>query len=191
MENNRIYYSTSKIDFTYRPYLKGKDVCRFLIKRPSEFIKYGKNLAAPRKKELYEGARILVRQISSAPPRSINAVVIDNEYVNDLNSMIILTLKADEAYFLAAVLNSEITSAWFDRKFGKLQRKTFPQFKVKELKEFPIPDLDTSARKNIVKLSREAHRLYSEEKKVKVDLIEKQIEEIVRKAFFGKKRIRK
>ena len=191
MKKERCYHSTRKKDPTYRPYLNGKDVCRYFLEEPSEFIKYGKNLAEPRKKELYEGPRILVRQIPSKLPRSINAVVIDNDFINDRNSMVVLTSKLEKAYFLAAVLNSEITSAWFERKFGKLQRKTFPQFKVKELKQFPVPDLDASAREKIAKLSEKIHKLYSEGKEGKANEIDKQIEESIRAAFFGEKAVKK
>ena len=191
MMKNRIYHPTNKKDSTCRPYLRGEDVCRFIIKKPSKFIKYGKNLAAPRKKELYERPRILVRQIVSKLPHSINAAVLDNDYINDLNSMIVLTSDLNEAHFLAAVLNSEIISAWFNKKFGKLQRTTHPQFKVKELKEFPIPDLDTDAKKEIANLSKAIHRLYLEEKDDEASKVDKKVEESVRDAFFGKKRIRK
>jgi hypothetical protein len=44
--------------------------------------------------------------------------------------------------FLLGVVNSRLVSYWFEKKFDKLQRKIFPQFKVKELAEFPIPKLD-------------------------------------------------
>ena len=30
-------------------------------------------------------------------------------------------------------------NSWFAKEFGKLSRKIFPQFKVKELRTFPIP----------------------------------------------------
>ena len=40
-----------------------------------------------------------------------------------------------------AVLNSKLISYWFVHKFGKMQRGTFPQFKVNELAIFPIPKI--------------------------------------------------
>ena len=40
---------------------------------------------------------------------------------------------------MLAVLNSRLISFWFEHKFGKLSRGLFPQFKINELKRFPIP----------------------------------------------------
>lgn len=33
-------------------------------------------------------------------------------------------------------------SLWFIMKFDKFQRRTFPQYRVNELGQFPIPDID-------------------------------------------------
>jgi len=44
--------------------------------------------------------------------------------------------------FLLGVINSRLMSFWFEKKFDKLQRKIFPQFKVDELGSFPIHALD-------------------------------------------------
>ena len=41
--------------------------------------------------------------------------------------------------YILGVLNSKLISFWFVNIFGKLQRKIFPQFKIKELSQFPIP----------------------------------------------------
>jgi len=40
--------------------------------------------------------------------------------------------------YIMGILNSKLISFWFIYTFGKLQRKVFPQFKVKELSIFPI-----------------------------------------------------
>ena len=37
-----------------------------------------------------------------------------------------------------------LMSFWFNMKYGKLQRKLFPQFKVNELAQFPIRTIDFS-----------------------------------------------
>ena len=70
MKEKRIYHS-KKIDESYLEYLQGKDVQRYNLSWSGEYLKYGKNLAAPRKYELFNGERVLVRQIPSKPPYSI------------------------------------------------------------------------------------------------------------------------
>ena len=58
-----------------------------------EYLKYGDNLAAPRKNwSLYSSPRILVRQIPSKLPYCINACFTDEVILNDRNSMNIINI---------------------------------------------------------------------------------------------------
>ncbi|MCX6565019.1 MAG: N-6 DNA methylase, partial [Candidatus Aminicenantes bacterium] len=141
MKKARIYHNKKKINADYGKYLEGKDVKRYLISWSGWWIKYGECLAAPRKIELFTSMRILVRQIPSSPPYSINAVLTDEYMLNDINSMIVYNFHDINPLFILAVLACKITTFWFVNTFDKFQRKTFPQFKVKELAIFPIPTL--------------------------------------------------
>lgn len=40
--------------------------------------------------------------------------------------------------YILGILNSKLISWWFVKTFNKLSRKIFPQFKINELKLFPI-----------------------------------------------------
>jgi type I restriction-modification system DNA methylase subunit len=145
MKKERIYHSLARKDETYRPYLEGVDVKRYRLDWSGGYLKYGKNLAAPRKPELFEGERILVRQIPSKLPYAINACIVSGDYVNDINSMIIYKINESiNIKYLLAILNSRLISYWFNITFNKLQRKLFPQFKVNELERFPIAVPDKS-----------------------------------------------
>jgi len=138
MKDSRCYHSLQQTNSSFIKYLDGKDVCRYYNKWSGEYLKYGSNLAAARKIELFNSPRILVRQIPSKPPYCINACYLDEYVLNDLNSMNIVGIRCNP-YYLLALLNSKIVSYWFVHKFGKLQRGIFPQFKVNELQIFPIP----------------------------------------------------
>jgi hypothetical protein len=144
MKNNRVYHSETKKDNSYRPYLEGRNVKRYQLDWSGQYLKYGENLAAPRKPELFEGERILVRQIPSLPPYSINGVLTSGNEVNDINSMIIIRSVNYSLKFILGIINSRLITYWFDITFDKFQRVTFPQFKVNELAQFPIPALDLS-----------------------------------------------
>ncbi len=145
MKEKRIYHSKRKIDDTYFNYLDGKDVNRFYLNWSGEYLKYGKHLAEPRSSfDLFSTKRILVRQIPSKPPYCINACLTDEIYLNDLNSMNIINIKIEPEYILA-LLNSKLISFWFMYKFGKLQRGIFPQFKINELKLFPIKEISSTS----------------------------------------------
>ncbi|MDD3802802.1 MAG: N-6 DNA methylase [bacterium] len=161
MKNDRIYHSKTRIDSHWYKYLEGKDVQRYRYEWNNNWIKYGKWLAAPRDVNLYLKERILVRQIPSLPPYSINSVLVSEKMlINDRNSMIILDLKLFP-YFMLACLNSKFTSYWFVHTFDKFQRKTFPQFKVNELASFPIPKCSETEMKKIGERANSLQEMYS------------------------------
>jgi hypothetical protein len=152
MKRERIYHSLEQLDSTYRKYLEGKDVKRFHSHWSGQWLKYGSALAAPRDSDLFQGERILVRQIPSRPPYSINGWLVNGDYVNDINSMIVRGFKKVDPRFILGVLNSKLITFWFINTFDKFQRKTFPQFKVNELATFPIIDASSAQQENVVKL---------------------------------------
>lgn len=62
--------------------------------------------------------------------------------VNDNNSMIIVNaINNYDLKYILAILNSRLISFWFLHTYGKFQRKVFPQFKINELREFPIKEI--------------------------------------------------
>ncbi len=143
---NRKFHSKTKKNNSYKKYVDGKDVKRYFLGWSGEYLSYGDFLAEPRKSVPFHGPRILVRQIPSKMPYSINAIFTEKEFLNDINSMIIFSNNQEiySQYFILACLNSKLTSVWFYHAFDKFQRGIFPQFKVNELARFPIPKLDLS-----------------------------------------------
>ena len=139
MKNNRVYHDMKNNGMHWIKYLDGSDIGRYTYNWTGMYVKYGDNLARKRKPYLFEGERILVRQIPSKLPYAINATILDENAVNDNNLMIIKvnepTLKIS---YLLGLLNSKLISIWFAIKFDKLSRKIFPQFKINELRIFPI-----------------------------------------------------
>jgi len=139
MKDARVYHSTSRAGEGWFSYLDGRDVRRYGLGWSGQFVKYGSNLAAPRDKALYQAERILVRQIPSKPPYAINAAYTDTDMLlSDRNSNIVFGFKIKPQAILG-ILNSRATSYWFAYTFDKFQRDTFPQFKLAELEQFPIP----------------------------------------------------
>jgi len=150
MKNERVFHAKNKKDYSFKKYLEGRDVCRYRLGWSGEYLSYGDWLAEPRKSVPFNEPRILVRQIPSPPPYSINSVFTDKELLNDINSMVVFDFKC-EPLCLLAVLNSKITTFWFANTFDKFQRMTFPQFKVKELAIFPIPNTHQAEQEKIAK----------------------------------------
>ena len=102
--------------------------------------------------ELFIGPRILVRQIPPKSIYSIESTYADSHIINDLNSMIISDIHTIHPLALLGILNSKIETLWFLMHFDKFQRRLFPQFKVNELAQFPIPDLNTADQNKIADL---------------------------------------
>lgn len=193
VKTNRIYHATRKINSDYYPYLEGKDVSRYNLSWSGEYLKYGNHLAEPRKSVPFKGQRILVRQIPSKPPYCINAVIVNKEVLHDINSMVIFDNIQDyDLRLILGIINSKLISYWFLNKFGKLQRKLFPQFKVKELQRFPIAkniskDIKISIinlvekmlelNKQILKIPEKSDKWYS--LKSEIEKTDKKIDEIV------------
>jgi hypothetical protein len=144
-KKNRLFHAKKKLDVTYGRYLTGADVSRYYLGWSGEWLRYGDWLAEPRHSVPFDGERILIRQIPASPPYLIHAVISEEKFYHDINSMVIFAPITDISLkFLLGIINSRLISLWFQKKFDKLQRKTFPQFKVKELASFPIPIRDLS-----------------------------------------------
>jgi adenine-specific DNA-methyltransferase len=145
MKDERVYHSNEKKSNNWLQYIDGSDVKRYKLEWSNSYILYGNNLSRPRNPELFNNERILVRQIPSKKPYSIISTFIDHEAVCDNNHMIIR--KNEKTSYsllkLIGVLNSSLLTFWFISTFAKDQRKLFPQFKINELKVFPIPTNDS------------------------------------------------
>ena len=154
---------------------------RYKIGWSGQYIKYGKNLSRPRKYELFTGERILVRQIPNQLPNCINAAFIDTVAINDNNSMIIKIIDTNFSIkYILGVLNSKLISKWFAIYFGKLSRKIFPQFKINELRIFPIAKASQFVQNLIEK--KVSGIMFADNDLINISL-ERQIDELVFKLY--------
>ena len=143
-KQRRAFYATTLLDNTYYKCLGGKDIERYNISWSGEYLSHGKWLAEPRGKLNFLEPRILIRQIPSKPPYCIHAIYTDEPYLNDQSSKILQHIHTYDPLFIVGILNSKLTSFWFIHTMGKLQCSLFPQIRVREMGEFPIPTLDLS-----------------------------------------------
>ena len=178
VKQNRVFHS--KIGGKdYTKYLDGSDVCRYYLDWSGEFLKYGKHLAAPRKNfDIFSTPRILVRQIPSPLPYCINACFVEETLLNDRNSMNIIYIKISPLYLLG-ILNSRLISYWFAYKFGKLQRGIFPQFKINELAQFPVPNIAFDNQQPIISLVEQILSIKQQNSQNDTKKIEQEIDKLV------------
>ena len=141
MMKGRVYNSLTKIDESYLPLVGSSEVQRYFLKVPKCYIKYGTNLAAPRKKEIYTGPRLLVNRILSK--EKIDVVYEHETIINNSDIFNILPKKESQFEILAllAIIASRLCSYYFKSSNINLDRKTFPKLIVDDLACFPIPEV--------------------------------------------------
>lgn len=179
MKDDKIYHSEKKLDDSYYKYLESNDIHRYKFNWSGQFLKYGDNLFRKREFNIYQGERLLIKQIPSDPPYCISATYTNETILNDVNSIIIHDIRIINPKSLVAILNSKLISFWFILKFGKMQRSIFPQFKINELAQFPIPK-NISDNRMLKKLANLANEKMGVKNSDKVD---KEIDTLVYELF--------
>ncbi|MBL7960902.1 Eco57I restriction-modification methylase domain-containing protein, partial [bacterium] len=159
MMQKKVYDSTKKIDKSYMPLLRARNVNRYSVNWEGDWIKYGDNLAAPRTFELFVGDRILVQRIVSSD-RLFGTFVKDTFVCN--TDVITLKPKVEfdnfNVLFFVGVLLSSVVGSYLKSRNVNLDRAAFPKINTETLGYLPIPKInfsdpvDKSRHDHIVKL---------------------------------------
>lgn len=134
----RAFDAATRIDQTYRQYLRGGDITRFQINPlESRYIKYGDMLAEPRPGANFDAAaKVFVRQTGD---RLVAAV--DTKQFIGMNNMHVITSSTsdeDEFYALAAILNSRLMN-WYFRSLNPEVGEALAEVKKEHVAQLPIP----------------------------------------------------
>jgi tRNA1(Val) A37 N6-methylase TrmN6 len=136
---NRIYDANYQIDNTYENYVVGGSINKFII-TPSltNWIKFGDNLAAPRKNFNFFQTKIMVRQTSDKIIASI-----DNIGFISLKSVHNMVIKDDVLKYetLTCILNSKLMDFYYKFLVPE-EGRTFAEVKAVNLKRLPIKKID-------------------------------------------------
>lgn len=133
---NHLYTHDKRINETCKKILEGKDVERYSFTFGGKWIEYGEWLAEPRKPELFEGQRILLRRIVGKG--YLISTVVEGDYCN--NSLLhTIKLKNEEfkTKYILSLLNSRLMGSYFIMRYAR-DEKTFPEIRVHELESLPI-----------------------------------------------------
>lgn len=141
---NRPYDYDYKFDDNTHKYLDGKDVGRYFTSWSGLYLKYGKHLAAPRTFNLFDGKKIIVREITGNYPKCIIATYNEEIYLyNRSNIAIVEKTSSDISLkYIIAVLNSKLLSYYFVKNTAKSVRKLFPKIILNDLRKFPIKKIN-------------------------------------------------
>ena len=176
-KDGRIFNSNEKTDSSFLKELRGKNINRYSINWVSEYIKYGKWIAEPRKPIYFEGDRILIRKI----PGNQNLIVsyTNENYIIDQSIYIGKPLTKDiNIKFILGCLNSKITYWYFKNLYNEFDN-LFPQIKTNEFKSMPIPICKEEDKLMIESKVNEILLLKAEDSKTDTQVIEQEIDAMV------------
>jgi len=149
------FTSQIKANVDWFPFYDGKHITRYkLLSNKNNWIKYGKWLAAPRNKENFDGEKILIRKIVGKT--LIATYISETSYCNTL--LFVLKLKDNKYSYksLLAILNSILIGWYYKKKFQISEDDTFPQIMIRDILQFPLPNID---KENDTKLNKLVDRL--------------------------------
>jgi len=131
-----------KYDETTYKYLEGKDVLRYGLNWTGAFLKYGEHLAAPRTFDIFDGQKIIIREITGNYPISINATFSDETYLFNMSNIAVLPGNKDiNLKYVLVVLNSKLMAYYFLKNTAKSIRKMFPKIILNDLRKFPFKEI--------------------------------------------------
>jgi hypothetical protein len=135
---------THKINNNCFPYLHGKDISNFYLRKDLTFLEYGLHLAEPRSLDLFEGGRVLVRRIVG---EKLIVFPISETYIAD---QLLHTVKPfkNEYLEISAILQSKLMSYFFKKTYDR-NEKTFPEIRVNELGSLPIAKMSINQRETM------------------------------------------
>lgn len=140
---NRPYDYDYEYDENTFKYLDGKDVGRYYTNWSGLYLRYGKHLAAPRTFNLFDGKKIIVREITGNFPKCLITTYSEELYLYNRSNIGIIEKENSNISlkFITAILNSRLISYYFMKNTAKSVRKLFPKIILNDLRKFPIKNI--------------------------------------------------
>lgn len=146
---NRPYDYNYKFDENTHKYLEGKDVGRYFTSWSGLYLQYGKNLASPRTINLFNGNKIIVREITGNFPKCIISTYSEDFYLYNRSNIGIVEKSGSDVSlkYIVSLLNSSLLSYYFIKNTAKSVRKLFPKIILNDLRKFPIKKISSIEQK--------------------------------------------
>ena len=143
---NRPFDFNYKYDSDTYEYLEGKDVGRYFLNWSGSYLKYGKHLAAPRTFSIFNGEKIIIREITGQFPKCINATYSKEIHLFNMSNIAIVPKinSSISLLYILTILNSRLISYYFLKNTAKSVRKLFPKIILNDLRKFPIKKIKIS-----------------------------------------------
>lgn len=153
-QSEEIIKSRAYHSFVYKDGLKkwlwGEDVTRYnLTWNGKEYIDYCNGIKNPRNPSFFVGKRMLVREITNP---SIFAALIEIEAYNDPSIIIVKESRDYPIEILVGIMNSKLATFFHFNHSPKATKGAFPKILVQDIKEFPLPKVNSDERKILMRL---------------------------------------
>jgi hypothetical protein len=197
--NDSKYVTKSKNADNFKPVIGGLEIARYTTKYGNRFVDYGKHLACPRDKHIFEVAeKILIRETGK---RII--ATYDNQQYYLLSSVYSVFLKPESKYnlkFVLGIINSTVSQYYMQQLCFDNSSGAFVKARIFHYKELPIPKIDFENKSEkeqhdkIVNLVENLLELYERLKDAKlqsdklqiqrrIDFNEKEIDNLINKIY--------
>ena len=133
--DDKTYISDLPLDSTYKPILRGKDVQRFYFTSPNLFVQYGRHLACPRSKDIFEQPKILIRE---AGAKITAAIDVENYYVMSSLYNAILKTQDYSIEYLLGLINSQLFQFIMDKLTFEKTKGAFTKAKIYHYYNLPV-----------------------------------------------------
>ena len=182
------YHSNKKLDKTFLPEIKGKDINRYQYKNSNKYLSYGKWLAEPRSPEFFYNPKIVLRKILG---NKIHGTYIKEPVALDQSLYIIINKNTENEDLLKVLLGilCSTLGAWYIRNKYSIFDTLYPWYTVKQLSAFPIKLLNENSgkilavvnqllesKKNILNPKTDSEKEYLEKK---CSALDRQIDNLV------------
>ncbi len=135
------YHSKRKVDETYLPEIKGKDVERYTLTPTGVFLSYGPWLAEAREPKFFMYPKLAVRKILG---RKLSGTFVANPTALD-QSLYVAISESEDQELLKHVLGVLLSAigAWYLRTKYSIYDTLYPWYTKKQLSQFPMKPMDS------------------------------------------------
>ena len=145
--NDALYISEYIVDNNYQPILRGKDIKKYTIINPHLYLYYGRHLACPRSKEIFEQPKILIREAGA----EITATYDDSNFyiMSSLYNAILINNEFSLKYILG-LLNSKLFQYLMYKLTFEKTKGAFTKAKIYHYYELPVRKCADSEQEAII-----------------------------------------
>ena len=179
--NDKLYITKSKgTEGNYHPILRGKDIKRYSLTDPHLYLLYGKHLACPRSKEIFEQPKILIREAGA----EITATYDDNNYY--IMSSLYNAILRDQSFslkYLLGLINSRLFQYIMYKLTFEKTKGAFTKAKIFHYYELPIKACNQAEQQKIIDIVDEILSIKKSTPSSNVESLEKCLNDMIYKLY--------